>query len=86
MRHTTNWRRNWIPGEESNGTRIGSTADQLDEGGAGLYSDIVDINENYIHNINSNPKLVEVTDVDELAVADTGVTEHYLTLDSPYDN
>ena len=30
-------------------------------GGAGLYSNIFDINENYIHHINSNPKLVKNT-------------------------
>ena len=53
-------------------------------GGAGLDKDIVNINENYINYIQSNPTLVKT--VDELAVADTGTTGHYLTLDSPYNN
>ena len=49
--------------------------------GEGLDNDIVYINENYINYINYNPKLVH--EVDELAVAYTGTTEHYPTLDSP---
>ena len=75
-----------IPKEGKHGTRIGSTTDQPSEGGAVLDSDIVDINENYIHYINSNPKLVKETKVDELVVAYTGNKVHYLTLDSPCDN
>ena len=51
--------------------------------GGGLDSDTVDINENNINYINYNTKLVEVTNVYELAVADTGTTGHYLTLESP---
>ena len=42
---------------------------------------MVNINENYINYIQSNPKLVRP--MDDLAVADTGTTGHYLTLDSP---
>ena len=53
-------------------------------GGAGLDKDIVDINENYINYIQSNPKLV--ISVEELALADTGTTGHYPTLDSPCSN
>ena len=49
-----------------------------------LDKDIDNINENYIHYIQYNPKLVQT--VDELAVEDTGTTGHYLTLDSPCDN
>ena len=52
----------------------------------GLDSDIVDINENYINYINYNPKPIKETNVDELAVAETGATGHYPTLDSTYDN
>ena len=47
--------------------------------GAGLDNDVVDIDENYVNYINSNPKLVHK--VDELAVEYTGTTGHYLTLD-----
>ena len=50
----------------------------------GLDKDIVNINENYINYIQSNPKLVQT--VDELAVSDMGTTGHYLTLDSPCGN
>ena len=53
-------------------------------GGAGLDKDIVNINENYINYIQSNPKLV--LSVEDLAVADTGTTGHYLTLNSPFCN
>ena len=42
------------------------------------------MNENYIHYIQSNTKLVQT--VDELSVADTGTTGHYMTLDSTCDN
>ena len=42
------------------------------------------MNESYINYINYNPKLVNK--VDELAVADTGTTGHYLTLESPCEN
>ena len=80
----TNWRRGWIPRKENNGTRIGSTAGQPREGGAGLDNDIVDTNEKYINYINSNTKVVHT--VDELSVSDTGMIGHYLTLDSPFDN
>ena len=52
----------------------------------GLDSDIVDINKNYINYINYNPKRVKKTKVDELAVAYTGTSGHYLTLDYPCDN
>ena len=50
-----------------------------ESGGARLHKDIVNINENYIHYIQSNPKLVR--NVDEIAVAYTGTTGHYLALD-----
>ena len=52
--------------------------------GKGLYKDIVNINENYINYIQSNPKLVQT--VDDLAVVDTGTAGHYLTLDLPCNN
>ena len=42
------------------------------------------MNENHINYIQSNPKLVQT--VDELSVADTGTTGHYMTLDLPCDN
>ena len=42
------------------------------------------MNENYINHIQYNPKLVQT--VDNPAVAETGTTEHYLTLDLPCDN
>ena len=42
------------------------------------------MNENYINYIHYNPKLVQI--VDGLAVADTGTTGHYLTLDLQCDN
>ena len=45
---------------------------------------MVDINEYYINYIQSNPKLVQP--MDDLAVADTGTTGHYLPLDSPCSN
>ena len=45
---------------------------------------MVNINENYINYIQSNPKLV--LPMDDLTVADTGTTGHYLTLDSPCSN
>ena len=50
----------------------------------GLDKDIVNINENYINYIQSNPKLVRT--VDEIAVAYTGTTGNDLTLDSPCNN
>ena len=53
-------------------------------GGAGLGKDMVNINENSINYIQSNPKLVQA--VDDLAVANTGTTGKYLTLESPCDN
>ena len=43
-------------------------------GGAGLDKDIVNINENYINYIQSNPKLV--LSVEDLAVVDTGTKGH----------
>ena len=52
--------------------------------GAELDKVIVNINENYINYIKSNPKLVQT--VDKLAVADTKMTVNYPTLDSPCDN
>ena len=42
------------------------------------------MNENYTNYIQSNPKLLQT--VDELSVADTGTTGHYMTLDLPCDN
>ena len=42
------------------------------------------MNENYINYIQSNPKLV--LSVEDLAVADTGTTGHYLTLNLPCCN
>ena len=42
------------------------------------------MNESYINDINSNPKLVHT--VDELSMADTGTTGNYLTLDLAYNN
>ena len=66
------WNKEWING--------GPT----EWGGAGLDKYIVNTNENYINYINYNPKLVQI--VDNLAVADTGTTGHYLTLNSPWDN
>ena len=45
---------------------------------------MVNINENYINNILSNPKLV--LPMDDLAVADTGNIGNYLTLESPCSN
>ena len=41
------------------------------------------MNDNYINYIQYNTKIVQT--VNELAVADTGTTGHYLTLDSPCD-
>ena len=58
----TTWNKEWTNG--------GPT--QLGE--AGLYKDIVNINENYINYIQSNPKLV--LSVEDLAVADRGTTGH----------
>ena len=69
---TTNWRQGWTEREERHGTRNRSTAGQLSEGGGGVDNDIVDINENYVNNINSNTELVNK--VDGLAVEDTGTT------------
>ena len=45
---------------------------------------MVNINENYINYIQSNPKLV--LPMDDLAVAETGTTGHYPTLYLPYSN
>ena len=42
------------------------------------------MNENYINYIKCNPKLVRP--MNDLAVADTGTTGHYLTFDSPCKN
>ena len=47
-----------------------------------MEKNIVNMNENYIHYIQSNPKLVQP--MDDLAVSDMGTTGHYLTLDLPY--
>ena len=47
-------------------------------GGARLDKDIVNINENYINYIQSNPKLL--LSVEDLELAFTGTTGHYLTL------
>ena len=66
------------------GKRNWSTGDQQSEGGAGLDKDIVNINENSINYIQSNPKFV--LSVEDLAVADTGTTGNYLTLNSPCTN
>ena len=66
------WNKDWING--------GPT----EWGGAGFDKDIVNINENDINSIQSNPKLIQP--MDDLAVADTGTTGHYLTLDSPCNN
>ena len=66
------WNKEWING--------GPT----ELGGAGLDKDIVNINEDYINYIQSNPKILQA--MDNLAVADTGTTGNYLTLDSPCDN
>ena len=52
--------------------------------GAGLDKDIVNINENYINYIQSNPELVQT--VDDLEVAETGKTGHYFTLYLPWKN
>ena len=49
-----------------------------------LDKDIVNINENYINYIQSNPKLV--LSMDDLAVVDMGMTVNYLTLDPPFGN
>ena len=69
---TTNWRRGWTSRESRHGTRSGSTAGLPSEEGGGVDKDIVNMNRNYINNIQSNPKLVRT--VDELAVAGTGAT------------
>ena len=53
-------------------------------GGEGLNEDIVHMNENYMNYIRSNPKLVQP--MDNLSVADSITTGHYLTLDSPCNN
>ena len=58
--------------------------DWINGRGAGLDKYVVNINENDMNYIQSNPKLVQ--SVDDLAVADTGTTGHYLTLNLPYDN
>ena len=50
-------------------------------GGAGLDKDKVNMNENYINYIQSHHELV--LSVEDLAVADTGTTGHYLTLNWP---
>ena len=50
----------------------------------GLDKYVVNINENYINYIQSNPKLVQP--MDNLAVGDTGTTGHYLNLDLPCGN
>ena len=50
----------------------------------GVDKDIVNINENSINYIQSNPKLV--LSVEDLAVADTGTTGHCLTLNTPCIN
>ena len=66
------WNKEWISGGPTKW------------GGAGLDKDVVNINENYIHYIQSNLKLLQT--VDELAVADTGMTGRYMTLDLPWYN
>ena len=53
-------------------------------GGTGLDKDIININENYMNYIHSNPKLLLT--MDDLSVADTETMGHYLTLDSPCSN
>ena len=60
------WNKQWING--------GPT----EQGGVGLDKDIVNMNENYINYIQSNPKLA--LSVEYLAVAGTRTTGHYLTL------
>ena len=49
--------------------------------GVQLDKDVVNNIENYINYIHSYPKLVQT--VDEISVADTGMTGHYLTLEFP---
>ena len=66
------WNKEWI---NSGPTKLG---------GELFYKDIVNMNENYINYIQYNPKIIQT--VDDLAVADTGTTGHYLTLDSPCEN
>ena len=66
------WNKEWINGRTT------------EWGGAGLDKDIVNMNENYINYIQSNPKLVQT--VYSLEVAATGTTGNYMTLDSPWDN
>ena len=66
------WNKEWING--------GPT----EKGGVGLDKDIVNINENYINYIQSNPNLV--LSVEDLAVAYTGTMGHYLTLELPCTN
>ena len=62
----------------------GTNGEPTEWGGTGLDKDIVNINANYINYIQSNPKLV--LSVEDLAVADTGTTGHYRTLNSPCCN
>ena len=45
---------------------------------------MVNIYKNYMNYIQSNPKIV--LPIDDLEVAETGTTEHYLTLDLPCSN
>ena len=66
------WNKEWINGRPT------------ESGGVGLDKDIVNISENYINYIQSNPKLLQI--MDNLEVADMGTTGHYLIIDSPYDN
>ena len=56
----------------------------IEWGGARLDKYIVNIIENYINYIQSNPKLV--LSVEYLSVADIGMTGHYLTCNSPCSN
>ena len=62
----------------------GSNGGPTEWGRAGLDKYIVNINENYINYIQSNPK--RVLSVEDLAVADTGTTGRYLTLNLSYSN
>ena len=72
IRRGQTWKKEWINGGPTKW------------GGAGLDKDIVNINENYINYIQSNPELVQT--VDDLEVAETGKTGHYFTLYLPWKN
>ena len=73
---------NIMVGETWNMERI--NGGPIEWGGAGLDKDMVNMNENYINYIQSNPKLV--LQMYDIELADTGRTGNYLTLDSPCIN